>query len=101
MHDRPPWRLSRTVATAEVNLHALQLKTEAACGRRGGIGMMGGSGCITCHAPDGRGGTVTMMMSRFDVPDTRWSTLSQPMQSPEGDMEPPYDPTVATRRDRL
>jgi len=28
------------------------------------------------------------MMGEVDVPDIRWSTLSQPMQSPEGGMEP-------------
>jgi cytochrome c oxidase subunit 2 len=61
--------------------------------RSGGLGMMGGGGCITCHGPDARGGTVTLMMSQFDAPDIRWSTLSQPMQSPEGGMEPPFDPT--------
>jgi hypothetical protein len=65
--------------------------------RSGGIGMMGGSGCITCHGPDGKGGTIDLMMSQFDVPDIRWSTLSKPMQSPEGDMEPPYDSTTFAR----
>jgi mono/diheme cytochrome c family protein len=59
--------------------------------------MMGGSGCITCHGGDGQGGTVNVMMSQFDVPDIRWSTLSQAMQSPEGGMEPPYDPTTFAR----
>ena len=41
------------------------------------------------------------MMGEVDVPDIRWSTLSQPMQSPEGGMEPPYDPTTFARAVRV
>jgi hypothetical protein len=31
--------------------------------------------CAGCHGSDGRGGTVRMMMSSFDAPDIRYSTL--------------------------
>jgi cytochrome c oxidase subunit II len=31
--------------------------------------------CADCHGSDGRGGTVRMMMSSFDAPDIRYSTL--------------------------
>ncbi len=64
--------------------------------RSGGLGMMGSGGCVTCHGPDGRGGTVRMMMGSFDVPDIRWSTISQPMQM-SGETEPAYDPTTFAR----
>lgn len=67
-----------------------------AIGRRGGIGMMGGSGlgCADCHGNDGRGGRVSMMMmGSFEAPDIRWSTLaSAEMEHDEGeDAHPPFD----------
>lgn len=63
--------------------------------RSGGLGMMGSGGCSICHGDDGRGGTVGMMMGRYDVPDIRWSVLSEPMQM-DGETEPAYDaPTFA------
>jgi cytochrome c oxidase subunit 2 len=64
--------------------------------RSGGLGMMGGQSCPQCHGADGRGGTVTMMMQRFDTPDIRWSTLSQPMQM-GGEAEPAYDAATFAR----
>ncbi|GAB4275531.1 MAG: hypothetical protein Kow0056_05200 [Coriobacteriia bacterium] len=40
-----------------------------------GPGMMGG-GCAVCHGTDGRGGTFTMMMGRFEAPDIRYDVLT-------------------------
>jgi len=64
--------------------------------RTGGLGMMGSGGCVTCHRPDGKGGTIRMMMASYDIPDIRWSTISQPMQM-DGETEPPYDPDTFAR----
>jgi hypothetical protein len=65
--------------------------------RSSSLGMMAGGGCITCHGADGKGGTISMMMAgEFDVPDIRWSTLSQPMTM-GGQTEPAYDPTTFAR----
>lgn len=33
--------------------------------------------CVNCHGAEGRGGRVTMMMWRFDVPDITWDNLTQ------------------------
>ena len=33
--------------------------------------------CVNCHGPEGKGGRVTMMMWRFDVPDITWDNLTQ------------------------
>ena len=50
--------------------------------------------CVNCHGPEGRGGTVTMMMETFKVPDIRYSTLTaaEHGQDNEDDHEnhPPY-----------
>jgi hypothetical protein len=32
--------------------------------------------CVNCHGPEGRGGTITMMMGTFHAPDIRYSTLT-------------------------
>jgi mono/diheme cytochrome c family protein len=40
-----------------------------------GPGMMGG-GCVSCHGIDGRGGTFSMMMGRFEAPDVTYATLT-------------------------
>jgi mono/diheme cytochrome c family protein len=64
--------------------------------RSGGIGMMGSGGCVTCHGPDGEGGTISMVMGSYDVPDIRWSTISKPMRM-NGETEPPYDPSTFAR----
>jgi mono/diheme cytochrome c family protein len=32
--------------------------------------------CADCHGPEGRGGTITVMMDTFDAPDIRYSTLT-------------------------
>lgn len=40
-----------------------------------GPGMMGG-GCAMCHGVDGKGGTFSMMMGRFQAPDIRYDTLT-------------------------
>src|SRR5574340_435107 len=39
--------------------------------------MMGGGGCASCHAPDGRGGTIRMMMgTSIKAPDITYDALS-------------------------
>jgi cytochrome c oxidase subunit II len=39
--------------------------------------MGGDMACVDCHGPDGRGGTVQMMMmDSFAAPDVRYSTLT-------------------------
>jgi cytochrome c oxidase subunit II len=44
----------------------------------GGPGMMQGRlVCINCHGPEGHGGTVTIMMQRFEVPNITWNHLTQ------------------------
>lgn len=38
--------------------------------------MMGGGGCASCHAPDGRGGTIRMMTgTAIKAPDIRYPEL--------------------------
>ncbi len=52
-------------------------------------GMMGQSNltCISCHGQDGHGGTVSMMMETFKVPNITWPVLT----GEDPDMEhPPY-----------
>ena len=41
--------------------------------------------CVTCHGPKGHGGTVTLIMQRFDVPNVTWSELTA-----QGMDHPPY-----------
>ena len=42
-----------------------------------GFTMMGrGFACADCHGPQGKGGTVAMMMNRFDVPAITWPELT-------------------------
>ena len=55
--------------------------------------------CVNCHGPEGRGGTITMMMSTFHAPDIRYSTLTAPEGDTTGNAEheehPPYtDATI-------
>ena len=90
-----------TAATGDVALGRIIYLTGADLSgqfipRTGGLGMMGSSGCVTCHRPDGKGGTIRMMMASYDIPDIRWSTISQPMQM-DGETEPPYDPDTFAR----
>jgi len=63
-----------------------------------GMGMMRGGmiTCASCHAPDGRGGRVRMMMRVFESPDIRYQTLtSEEMEHEEGEEHPPYtDETI-------
>ena len=33
--------------------------------------------CVSCHGREGKGGRVTMMMRRLDVPDITWDKLTQ------------------------
>ena len=45
-------------------------------------GMMGGDNlsCVSCHGPDGRGGTHTMHMDIMDAPDIRFDALSDEVE---------------------
>jgi mono/diheme cytochrome c family protein len=43
-----------------------------------------GGGCALCHGYGGRGGVVTMMMTRLQVPDIRYTTLRMPHPSDTG-----------------
>ena len=55
--------------------------------RTGGFGMMAGGGCVNCHGQDGRGGAFGGMMGgRLNVPDIRYSTLSEPHEE-DGEQE--------------
>jgi len=63
----------------------------------GGTTMMQQSiACVSCHGPGGRGGRVTMMMWRFDVPDITWDNLTQEehheekLGEEEHEEHPPY-----------
>jgi cytochrome c oxidase subunit 2 len=47
--------------------------------------MMHNIACVDCHGPEGKGGTVYMMMQRFDVPNITW-----PMLTMQGQDHPPY-----------
>jgi cytochrome c oxidase subunit II len=54
---------------------------------RMGAGRMA---CASCHGPDGRGGTVRMMMGQFEAPDIRYSTLTEEEHGDEHAEHPPY-----------
>lgn len=57
--------------------------------------------CATCHGPDGRGGSVTMMMGTFEAPDIRWSTLTagehDDAHDEQGEDHPPYTEETVKR----
>jgi hypothetical protein len=59
--------------------------------RSGVTGMMGSAvACVNCHGSDARGQTIQlMMMGQVQVPDIRWSTLTEPPTKP-GDVA--FDP---------
>ena len=46
--------------------------------------------CADCHGSDGRGRTVRMMMSSFDAPDIRYSTLIEGEHEDAHGEHPPY-----------
>jgi cytochrome c oxidase subunit II len=46
--------------------------------------------CADCHGADGRGGVVRMMMSSFDAPDIRYSTLAREEHGDVHGDHPPY-----------
>lgn len=54
----------------------------------GGIFVgMGRMACVTCHGPDGHGGSTTMMGALVQAPNITWPVLT----SPDPDMEhPPF-----------
>ena len=43
-----------------------------------GPGMMGGTGCATCHGADGRGSRFVMMGREYDAPDITYTALTSP-----------------------
>ena len=38
--------------------------------------LQAGLACVDCHGPEGRGGTVCIMMQSIDVPDITWPELT-------------------------
>jgi cytochrome c oxidase subunit 2 len=53
--------------------------------------MMHRIACVDCHGPEGKGGTVYMMMQSFDVPNITWHALTEQEHEEEGHEEhPPY-----------
>ncbi len=42
-----------------------------------GVMPAGMMACVSCHGSDGKGGHVQMMMTTVQVPDIRYSTLTQ------------------------
>jgi mono/diheme cytochrome c family protein len=55
-----------------------------------GPGMMGGTGCASCHGADGAGGQFVMMRRTYDAPDITYAALTAPHTSHEGDSEPAW-----------
>lgn len=65
-----------------------------------GMGSMRGGGrtCASCHGPEGRGGSVPMMMRVIEVPDTRYDTLTSEGHGEHGEEEhEPYTETTIKR----
>jgi cytochrome c oxidase subunit 2 len=53
--------------------------------------MMHRIACVDCHGSEGKGGTVSMMMQSFDVPNITWSHLTEEEHEEEGHEDhPPY-----------
>ena len=42
----------------------------------GGIRMMHTISCVDCHATDGKGGSIHIMMTSFDAPNITWAELT-------------------------
>jgi mono/diheme cytochrome c family protein len=65
----------------------------------GSIRMMHTITCVNCHGPEGKGGTVYMMMQSFDVPNITWSHLTEEEHEEEGEHEehPPYTEDTVKR----
>jgi cytochrome c oxidase subunit II len=57
-----------------------------------GMQRMGRSrmACADCHGADGRGGTGRLMMSSFEAPDIRYSTLTEEDHGDAHAEHPPY-----------
>lgn len=53
--------------------------------------------CVDCHGPDGRGGTVWMMMGSFEAPDIRYKTLTTEAHGEEGEEHPSYTDELIRR----
>lgn len=61
--------------------------------------MMHRIACVDCHGPEGKGGSVYMMMRRFDVPDITWPHLTEEEHEEVGEHEehPPYTEETVKR----
>ncbi|MFQ5975553.1 MAG: c-type cytochrome, partial [Candidatus Hydrothermarchaeales archaeon] len=46
--------------------------------------------CVNCHGEDGKGGKIQMMMGTYEVPDIRYSVLTEEEHGHEGEEHPPY-----------
>jgi mono/diheme cytochrome c family protein len=55
-------------------------------------GILSQTGCFACHGTDGKGRSIDTKVGQFDVPDIRWSVISQPFPNDEGGTDPAYDP---------
>ena len=56
----------------------------------GGFTMMQPLACVNCHGPNGKGGSINMMMYSFEAPDITWTHLT-------ADVHPDHPPyTEAT-----
>lgn len=60
-------------------------------------GILSQTGCFACHGTDGKGRSIDTALGHFDVPDIRWSVISQPIPNDEGGTDPAYDPTTFAR----
>jgi cytochrome c oxidase subunit 2 len=54
--------------------------------------MQGRLACVNCHGPKGKGGTINMMMQRFDVSNITWTELTSP-----GSDHPPFTEEAVKR----
>jgi mono/diheme cytochrome c family protein len=56
-----------------------------------------GVACADCHGPDGRGGTVWMMMGAFQAPDIRYTILTAEAHEGAHEEHPPYNDELIKR----
>ena len=64
-----------------------------------GMGAMSSSmmACVNCHREDGKGGKLQMMMGTYEVPDIRYSVLTEEEHGHEGEEHPPYTEEMIKR----
>jgi cytochrome c oxidase subunit II len=60
-------------------------------------GILSQTGCFACHGTDAKGRSIDTKLGKFDVPDIRWSVISQPIPNDQGGADPAYDPTTFAR----